>query len=432
MSELQGMDSGMPAKNPPPAERRDALTLENLDATYTALLEDVETLSRQIKEQKAYALALAGGDLSVAPPENNPLCVPLIVLHKKLNALAKQAQQAARGKKAQRGPSLGILSQAIEELILVSAAGRAASTGSAAAVPLEGGGAPGLLAENNRLLVELAGAMNLGLTVMDMDTREVRFENQRAKFLLRRDVPECAKCARQGEFLRHLAAFQAGTSDSDWSLSCAEAALTYRVNTRQILWDGRMALAHLLEDVGVPGAQVSELAQRMNRDDQTGLYGERLCLERIDACLRDRATFSICYFAIDSLDNVRGAHGGPEGDAYVHLVVDAVRRAIRGDDFFGRVEDNAFIVLFRGTPAGTVEAKFDAIQGALHRFTHASKPYPVSISYVVLELKKSGRPASAQAVLQAARARLAKSARPVEYSAEKREVLPLKDASPAS
>ncbi len=363
------------------AERKDVLSLEGLDASYISLLEDIDILSRQIQEQKEYAMALANGDLTVLPPENNPLCASLIVLQQKLKGLTKQMQRVAQGESPQGAGSLGILSDAFEALIKH----HVRNERSADPAEMNWPAGQALLSENNRLIVSLAGALELGVVVFSASSREIILKNQRAAVLLDRSVPECEDCQTPCPLAQALSSGDDPEALSrSWVAACPNAVIHFQINTHQILWEGQRAFIHFIEDVSNKGNNTSSLAERIYRDYETGLFNHRMCVDRIDALLETCAPFCACHFSIDGLHAVSETLGAQEKEAYLHLVVDGIRRSIRDDDFFGRLSENAFIVLFRNLPASIANKKFQSISLALHNM-HKARPFKASITHCAME-----------------------------------------------
>ncbi len=364
------------------AERKDALSLEGLDASYVSLLEEVDALSLQIQEQKEYAMALADGDLSVVPPENNPLCASLIVLQQKLKGLTKLVQKAALGEPPQGAGSFGVLSDAFETLVQLY-------TQSEQSMPLtdmDTGPNQRLLLENNRLILSLAGALALGVVVVGAASREILFKSQRANVLLNPSEPECGIC----QVPCHLTQMFTSSSDEEvtlsrsWFATCSKTILHYQVNTHRILWEGQQAFIHFIEDVSRKSGNVSTLSERIYRDDETGLLDHRMCVDRIDAHLTKGMTFCACYFSIDGFQSVGDTLGSQEKEAYLQLVVDAIHRSIRNDDFFGRLSENAFLVIFQNLAQDIADRKFQAISLALGNMSKA-KAFKASITHYALE-----------------------------------------------
>jgi len=244
-----------------------------------------------------------------------------------------------------------------------------------------------LARESSDLFLTLIDSLDLGILVVDRETHEVLFCNERACDLMDRDFPACTDCSTQGDLTRSVLEYTADTEcPHTWDLTCQRNAVFYRVESRPLLWGSRQAYTHVIDDVTRQTTQTSRLIQHVYHDDMTGLHNRRYCMEKMRELLASSTSFTLCYLDVDNLKPVNDRFDHVEGDAYLRLVCDIIKRSIREEDIFSRIGGDEFCIIFRNAPASIVEEKFQSISKSIRAMSYVSKPYEMSISYGVMEI----------------------------------------------
>lgn len=110
-------------------------------------------------------------------------------------------------------------------------------------------------------------------------------------------------------------------------------------------------------DISERKAMERELERLATRDHLTGLYGRRRILELLDEELerrRDRRThapLSILLLDLDHFKQVNDTHGHAAGDQVLRQFVTTVHGSRRGEDQFGRLGGEEFLLMLQGADA---------------------------------------------------------------------------------
>lgn len=365
------------------------LNPNDFGAEQRALVGRINQLGRCVRETKAYAKELSSGNLAVTPPaRDNLLCMPLKNLQANLRHLKWQAKQVAGGDYDQRVCYLGDFSTSFN-LMIDQLRSREAALKREATARAEKARAT---QETNELLLNLTDNLSVGVVVVNPEKKMVLFENETAYRLFSRDYPQCQSCDQRDYIRNQVLGYGAGSEPKAWEIVCNKIPLYYRVNTYQTYWKSQRCYAHIIEDVTAERVQVDALSKQAFQDELTGIYNRRYVSGRLGELLRARAAFTLVSVDIDHLKCVNDRYGHGEGDAYIRLVADHIRHALRAGDVFGRVGGDEFLIIFLRAPAAGIQEKMarvgEAIQGA-------GKPYPTAISYGVLEIDGDGTPDAA-------------------------------------
>ncbi|MCL1964969.1 MAG: GGDEF domain-containing protein [Firmicutes bacterium] len=357
----------------------DMLALDGLEGDTRKLAESLNTLAHRLSTSHAYAAALARGELSCTLEDESLFCQPLNALHARLNLLTWQMRQVTAGDSDQRrffwdetagaldAPANGTARERMKDIDLDEQGARQSDA----------------LA----LFVYLTNSLKLGVVIADKSTHEILFANDKANEFFCDELKTCLHGQASGRLRQAIIEYECRKDGPyRWELTCNQNALFYQVESYALDWHGKHTCAHIIEDVTQKTAQTSALIQDLYRDDMTGLYNRRFCIKEINELLSGDTLFTICYFDIDDLKSVNDRFLHSEGDAYIKLVVNTVKRSIRMEDIFARLGGDEFCVLFRGTPKSVVEDKFASISAMISANSYAVKPYGTAISYGVLEV----------------------------------------------
>lgn len=270
----------------------------------------------------------------------------------------------------------------------------------------------GKLEGGNALILLLADSLRLGLVAVDRERKEILFENQRARAMLYVDLPACEGCPDKGKLVRAITGAQAPEVGAPevWDLICDRGQIHYQTSSHAVEWGGKPALVHFLEEALPERRRESALMRPLYQDALTGIANRRHCEERLEEYIASRTAFALCCFSLKNLENVKEQRGETEADAYILHLVKHIQGAIRTDDFFGRYQDNAFLVVLRGVSSQAMEKKFAIIDEALRRESGGKRRYEMGIRYGVTEAAP-GQGSTAQALAADACARMKESDR---------------------
>lgn len=118
-----------------------------------------------------------------------------------------------------------------------------------------------------------------------------------------------------------------------------------------------------------------------NRDDLTGLYNRRYCVNMLSELLDKGNNFSVCFIDIDELKIVNDRLGHISGDNYIKFVASKLIKRIRKDDVLCRVGGDEFVlILFNLSKEESEEVLMDVCSSIVSSgFSHLT-----SISYGIV------------------------------------------------
>lgn len=124
-------------------------------------------------------------------------------------------------------------------------------------------------------------------------------------------------------------------------------------------------------DISERKAMERELERLATRDHLTGLYGRRRILELLDEELerrRDRRTQSslaVLLLDLDHFKQINDTHGHAAGDLVLRQFVASVHGSRRGEDQFGRLGGEEFLLMLQGADAGGARHLAERIRQAV-------------------------------------------------------------------
>jgi diguanylate cyclase (GGDEF) domain len=352
--------------------------LEKLEEPFTELGKELEVLQRMVEEMKAYSEALSRGNLSGEyPSEENFLCANLKRLHDNLNHLTWQAKQVAAGDYSQHVSYLGEFSKSFNLMIqqlqereeqLVRETDIAQQNHRVAE-------------EYNKLFTEMVRRRNEWILVVDEESHEILYCNRRGN---EEEEHSCNSCNNRLDFLEELLYWKEPERYKVWEKRDKNHNF-YRVSTFHIIWRGHNSYAHVVENITENKQVEKQLFNKAYYDAGTGLYNRFFFEEYTLKQLEEKKDMVLCYMDLDGLKYVNDVFGHNEGDCYISRFVEKISDSFRTTDAFARIGGDEFCMVLLNVSMPDIEKKMEQIRSEF--IEQNEKPYPVSFSYGVVEVK---------------------------------------------
>lgn len=124
-----------------------------------------------------------------------------------------------------------------------------------------------------------------------------------------------------------------------------------------------------LRALEIISGQNAALDAAARRDPLTGLLNLRAFREIMADASRERAvgSYAVAFIDVDHFKAVNDRFGHAGGDAVLALVADALRAAVRPQDFIARIGGEEFAVLMPGVDAAKAAALCEGLRAAVER-----------------------------------------------------------------
>jgi len=349
------------------------LEIEKLEEDYVLLAKGLVFFAQCFSEYNEFADALARGDLSVpAPPVENELTAPLKSLHASLKHLTWQSKQVAKGDYKQRVDFMGEFADSFNTMIEQLADRQRkledeieASRKKAHAMEM-----------SNKLLRNITQYIPQQIFVVSEAGHEVLLMNDMAKLelvnnpdyltMLMGMIPVCNKLN--------------GTYHHGIQFEHAGAERYLAVNTYTIVWEGKNALAMVINDVSDEKKQLKELEEQAYRDAMTHCYNRFYGMVTLNDWVNEKKRFVLVFVDLDNLKYVNDVHGHTEGDEYITRVSCHLESFSR-DAFVCRIGGDEFMLLAPDIGYGEAASRMAEISNAICNDEYINgKDYSYSIS----------------------------------------------------
>ena len=289
------------------------LNLDKLDEDFLTLGKGLVYLARCIFEYHEFAYALSRGDLSISvPPPENELAAPLKSLHASLKHLTWQSQQVAKGDYKQHVDFMGEFADAFNTMV-EQLADRQEKLENEVSLSQKHAKA---MEQSNLLLSKLTQYIPEQIFVVSADKYEILHSNDRAGLEIDSDadyIDKVMKLLPEGEPLN-------GGHYGDVIFTQFDTERYLTINTYQIEWNEKNALALVIEDVSDEKKQLLELENYAYRDALTHTYNRFYGMFTLNEWLEKRIPFALIFVDLDNLKYVNDRHGHSEGDEYIMRV----------------------------------------------------------------------------------------------------------------
>jgi len=350
-----------------------ALDLNDLPEDFRTLGEGMQFLAKCVKEEKAFAQALAKGDLSQKPPDgNNVLAAPIKAIHGSLRHLAWQTKQVAKGDYRQHVDFMGEFADAFNSMTR-QLRDRTASLQAEKEVVeqknLE-------LHQTLELVLALTNYTHNMIFVFSESAGKCIFANHTANWMIK-SSPEAAKILQE-KLNAHAETLEEDFKrwETDVDFGGRKGKCYYIVESFHIAWTGERAIVHILMDD----------TERKNREDLmyslayvdplTGLNNRRYALDLMERWSKEGVEFLLSFIDVDYLKYCNDTFGHHFGDQYLTNVA-GLLKTLGGE--LCRVGGDEFLLLQKGND---LEGQDTRLEECRYRLEHRRKaPYPQSFSY---------------------------------------------------
>lgn len=357
-----------------------SLELSELEEDCRALGQGLMFLDKCLQEQRAYAAALAQGDLGVAAPSpENELAAPLKSLQANLKHLTWQSQQVAKGDYMQHVDFMGEFAEAFNTMTRQLAARQRALE-----AEIENGRQKTkALEQSNSLLTDITYQIPQKIVVVNCDDDSILYRNFSAKVIME---------ANENFFERLMEA--AGTCDGrsdegavlEFSLEAEGQTHYYVVHSYPLNWNGVTAKAFVVNDISADRALVKRLEVYAYQDTLTKLHNRFSGMRVLEKWLGEKRHFTVCFADLDNLKFVNDTYGHSEGDQFIigaarqmeEFSPDTVACRLGGDEFMLLVPEY--------TAAGALARMKEISLNMQEMNLRDQKPYCFSISCGVVEV----------------------------------------------
>ena len=331
-------------------------------------------LSDCIKESNAFVKKISKGDLSLeAPGRYNFLVGELKQLHSNLRHLAWQTNQVVKGDYSQKVTfSEGNFANSFNTIIKKLAKQEKELYTIAESIE-----------QSRNLLVAVTDVIEDWLIVLDNDTKEIIYANKSARDMLFNASLEKYICANDACILIEKVLIDELYSNKEkYSFEIELQGRHLYVNSYLLEWEGKGAYAYLISDVTIKKELEQTLSEMVYKDDLTGVYNRRHCINNMQNMLERQESFVICFIDMDDLKQVNDKFGHNEGDQYIKNVAELLEASFRETDIVCRFGGDEFIVLL---PQGKSLIAKDKLEKVRKKLLQNSDEYIQSVSFGVVD-----------------------------------------------
>lgn len=354
------------------------------DPELTELQEALDYLVGCLEESNEFLNHLQRGVLDVqAPGRDNFLAGHLKELHSALRYLTWQANQVANGDYNQTVHFLGDFSVSFNRMIRQLAEREAQLE--AKSIALE---------QTAHMMRSVMDSLREWIVVCDKETGNVIYANQSAKRYFHEEGGREAE-----DFLAYLGQYRSSKEGNNiWEYQNTASEITFRVNSYELLWEDASVYSHLIVDITAEKARQEKMRGLAYRDELTGLYNRRFCVDTLGQLLERDMSFSYCMIDLDGLKYANDHFGHEGGDEYLKTVAREIRNIIRTTDIACRIGGDEFAILLPNCDVQTAQDKLEKLDQTI---TALSGRFPMSISYGVSQAK-AGESISVQEIIEQA------------------------------
>ena len=131
-----------------------------------------------------------------------------------------------------------------------------------------------------------------------------------------------------------------------------------------------------------------QLIMEVSTDSMTKAHSKKHGIEFLEAQIEKSKNtgeiFTVCYIDLDDLKHINDNYGHIEGDNYIKIVVDLIKKMKRSSDMIARMGGDEFLLIFPNCSYSIVDGLMDTIQNQLSKVK--LKNFQYRISYGILEV----------------------------------------------
>ncbi len=350
-----------------------ALDLCELPDEFRRLGEGMQFLGQCVKEERAFAQALARGDLSCPPPDgNNVLAAPIKALQGSLRHLAWQTKQVAKGDYNQKVDFMGEFSESFNLMtrqLRDRTAGLQAEKEVVEQKNLE-------LRQTLELVLALTNYTHNMIFVFSASTNKLIFKNQAAEWMLSANGDAAKELQQKLNEHAQTLGSEAENWDTEADVGGDTGTRYYGVESFNIAWEEEQATVHILMDVTERKKRENLVHTMAYIDPLTGLSNRRYAFDRMGIWVATGVPFLISFVDVDYLKYCNDTFGHGSGDQYLKNVSGIL--GTLGAEVC-RVGGDEFLLLQPGIDAGNQDKRLKECREKL--IAQTETPYPQSFSF---------------------------------------------------
>ena len=331
-------------------------------------------LKNRLLEYNEYLSQLKIGNLDVKQPAiNGPMVTNLREFHDSLKYMIWQVNQVANGDYNQDVGVIKDFSPAFSRIIRQLADSE-----------LELKVQASILKDTAELMKSVMNGLNEWILVTSQETGELIFTNESAKKnLYDMDRNICVNEDYIG-LIAHVMNYTADGNESfDFEYRLDEYGKVFKVKSYGIQWNGKLSYAHYIEDVTDNKKYQKQIEGYAYKDELTGAYNRRYCLNKFEELINCKDRFSYCMIDLDGLKFANDNFGHAAGDEYLNTVVQQIKSKVRVSDVVCRIGGDEFAVFLLGCDYDNAAHIISTIGDNILK---QSKEYPMSVSYGIISI----------------------------------------------
>ncbi len=334
------------------------------------LQEAIEYLADCLSEANVYLKELCAGNLNVkAPSRHNFLAGSLKELHAVLKHLTWQTKQVAEGDYSQKVNFLGEFSTSFNKMVMQLKEREISLNQKSVA-----------LSQTVEMLISIMDSLEDWVVVMDIQTTEVIYVNLSAsKAFYNTDTHSCIN--NDSELFNLLKTLK--TPNKEVEFICEKQAKVFVINSFNVEWQQRNAIAHYISDVTGERRELDVLQGLAYSDGLTGLYNRRYCIEHMQELVDTGTNFFIALLDLDGLKYVNDNFGHKAGDEYITTLSHILKNSVRAEDVVCRIGGDEFVAILKNIFYEKAHTKMEEISAKVRE---KSDSYPMSVSYGLIEV----------------------------------------------
>lgn len=355
------------------------LDISSLDEPYQKLGMGLQYLEKSVQEMKEYSAELSTGVLSgFIPPRDNFLCSNLKNIHANLNHLTWQAKQVAKGDYSQTVSYLGEFSEAFNTMTR-QLREREDSLKRESEIQKKHAS---MMESYSQLLMELINRSKEDILVLRAHDLTVLYCSQKDDSAIQ-NYEIHKLCVEQTK--SHSGQYFSVEDSYEWNWEAEDSSHRfYKVTSGRMKWQGESAYTHIIHEITNEKKREKLLKAEAYQDKLTKIGNRYFFQEKANELLSSNEKLVFCYCDLDHLKYINDEYGHLEGDWYLTLFADIVKRSIRKEDIFARLGGDEFCIILKKCPKAMAEQKMQQI---LSSFTgDKSREYEKSFSYGIVEI----------------------------------------------
>ncbi len=201
------------------------------------------------------------------------------------------------------------------------------------------------------------------------------------------------------------------SSDAPQECYCTVSEQWFAIDRDTLTWtDGEEAILYTCTDITSRKKQDQSLREVSAIDVMTGLISRQAGLDKLSRALgtlSEPDTLCVAILDVDHLKAVNDNYGHGEGDLVMRTIARLLKASIRNKDSAARLGGDEFLVIFPDCPRAYAKVALERMRNNLKKLNMTrGKPYTISFSFGIMEIRGNEGPFTVTQVLQRAEERL--------------------------